>query len=64
MSQQSWRQLGVLLLEDRVQGIGGPNARYENGDSAEYIANIILQALEEGEAEYFAHEHMRDLSAR
>jgi short-subunit dehydrogenase len=35
---------------------------YAGGDSAEYIAEIIAKAIEEGEAEYFAHERMREFA--
>jgi len=39
----------------------GPATDYSSGDTPEYIAEIILKALLEGEAEYFAHERMKQL---
>ena len=33
--------------------------RYAQGDPPELIAGLVLRALEEGEAEYYAHEDMR-----
>lgn len=38
-----------------------PATDYSSGDNPEYIAGIILKALLEGEAEYFAHEQMKQL---
>ncbi|MBR8840200.1 MAG: SDR family oxidoreductase [Stigonema ocellatum SAG 48.90 = DSM 106950] len=38
-----------------------PASDYSSGDTPEYIAGIILKALLEGEAEYFAHERMKQL---
>jgi NAD(P)-dependent dehydrogenase (short-subunit alcohol dehydrogenase family) len=38
---------------------GRPAADYRRGDPPEHVAGLILQALLEGEAEYFAHEDMR-----
>lgn len=45
-------------------GAGGPPPDYSHGDSAEYVAQIILKAILEGEAEYFAHERMRQMENR
>ena len=39
-----------------------PASDYSSGDTPEYIAEIILKALLEGEAEYFAHERMKQLN--
>jgi len=38
-----------------------PATDYSSGDTPDYIAEIILKALLEGDAEYFAHERMRQL---
>ncbi|HEY9690608.1 MAG TPA: SDR family oxidoreductase [Oculatellaceae cyanobacterium] len=40
-----------------------PATDYSDGDTPEYIAQIILKALVEGEAEYFAHERMKQLGS-
>jgi short-subunit dehydrogenase len=44
---------------------GGPSrtpaSAYASGDTPEYVADIIVRALVEGEAEYFAHENMKHL---
>ncbi|MGO8670729.1 MAG: SDR family NAD(P)-dependent oxidoreductase [Capsulimonadaceae bacterium] len=41
-----------------------PRRDYSDGDSPEYIAEIIAKAIEEGGAEYFAHEGMRLMDNR
>jgi len=41
--------------------LGRPPADYTKGDPPEHIAGLILQALIEGGAEYFAHEDMKKL---
>jgi len=38
---------------------GGPGASYAAGDSAEFVAGLIVQAIEGGQAQYFANERMR-----
>jgi len=35
-------------------------AMYEAGDPPKKVAQLILQALQEGDAEYFAHQEMKD----
>ena len=37
---------------------------YSKGDTAEYVAGLILQAIEEGEAEYFANDYIRKLAGK
>jgi short-subunit dehydrogenase len=41
---------------------GGPAADYAAGDSPEFVAGLILTAIEEGEAQYFANERLRQLA--
>jgi NAD(P)-dependent dehydrogenase (short-subunit alcohol dehydrogenase family) len=41
---------------------GGPEADYSLGDPPELVAGLILRALEEGGAQYFANEHLRTLA--
>lgn len=41
---------------------GGPSANYAAGDKPEFIAGLILQAIEEGQAQYFANDHLRKLA--
>jgi short-subunit dehydrogenase len=43
-------------------GGGGPVANYAAGDTAEFVAAIILQAIEEGQAQYFANERLRKMA--
>lgn len=42
----------------------GPAADYSQGDSAEFVADIIVQSIREGEAEYFANERLRQMAGR
>ena len=41
---------------------GGPSTSYADGDSAEFVAGLIVRALEEGKAQYFANERLRQLA--
>lgn len=43
---------------------GGPPSDYSKGDSPEFVAGLILQAIEQGSAQYFANEHMKSLAGR
>ena len=43
---------------------GGPSANYESGDKPEFVAGLIVKAIEEGEAQYFANEHIQKLAGR
>jgi len=39
----------------------GPASNYAEGDSPEHVANLILQAIEKGEAQYFANDRLKQL---
>jgi short-subunit dehydrogenase len=41
---------------------GGPAATYASGDTPEFVAGIILQAIEEGQAQYFANDRLRQMA--
>jgi len=41
---------------------GGPGANYSEGDSPESVADLILNAITEGEAQYFANDRLRQLA--
>ena len=41
---------------------GGPTANYAAGDTPEFVASLILTAIEEGAAQYFANERVKQLS--
>jgi NAD(P)-dependent dehydrogenase (short-subunit alcohol dehydrogenase family) len=41
---------------------GGPPSDYSKGDAPEFVAGLILQAIEQGEAQYFANERLRELA--
>lgn len=43
---------------------GGPVSDYSKGDSAEFVADIVLKAIEEGEAQYFANDYIAKLAGR
>lgn len=40
----------------------GPASSYADGDTPEFVADIIVQAIEEGEAQYFANENLRKMA--
>ncbi len=42
---------------------GGPPSRYAEGDTPEFVAGLILQAIEEGQAQYFANDRLRKMAA-
>jgi short-subunit dehydrogenase len=41
---------------------GGPRSSYADGDTPEFVANLILKAITEGEAQYFANDRLRQLA--
>ncbi len=41
---------------------GGPSADYAAGDKPEFVAGLVLQAIEEGQAQYFANNHLRKMA--
>lgn len=40
----------------------GPSANYADGDTPEYVADLIVKAIEEGGAQYFANDRLRQLA--
>jgi short-subunit dehydrogenase len=40
----------------------GPATNYAGGDKPEFVANIIMKAIEEGQAQYFANDGLRRLA--
>ncbi len=41
---------------------GGPAASYADGDRPEHVAGLVVQAIEQGHAQYFANERLRQLA--
>jgi short-subunit dehydrogenase len=41
---------------------GGPSANYADGDKPEFVASLVLQAVEEGQAQYFANDRLREMA--
>jgi NAD(P)-dependent dehydrogenase (short-subunit alcohol dehydrogenase family) len=41
---------------------GGPSANYADGDKPEFVAGLILKAIEEGHAQYFANDRLRKMA--
>ena len=41
---------------------GGPSANYADGDRPELVAGLVLQAIEEGQAQYFANDRLRKMA--
>jgi short-subunit dehydrogenase len=41
---------------------GGPATNYAEGDTPEFVARLVLQAIEEGQAQYFANDRLRKMA--
>jgi short-subunit dehydrogenase len=41
---------------------GAPTANYADGDKPEFVAGLVLQAIEEGQAQYFANDRLRKMA--
>jgi short-subunit dehydrogenase len=41
---------------------GGPSANYADGDKPEFVAGLVVEALEEGKAQYFANDRLRKMA--
>jgi len=41
---------------------GGPSTNYADGDTPEFVAGLVLRAVEEGQAQYFANERLRKMA--
>ncbi len=41
---------------------GGPRSNYAEGDKPEFVARFVLQAIEEGQAQYFANDRVRKMA--
>ena len=41
---------------------GGPSANYAEGDTPEFVAGLVLKAIEEGGAQYFANDRLRKMA--
>ena len=41
---------------------GGPSTNYAEGDTPEFVAEIVVKAIEEGGAQYFANDRLRQLA--
>ena len=41
---------------------GGPSTVYADGDKPEFVAGLVLQAIEEGQAQYFANDRLRKMA--
>ena len=41
---------------------GGPASDYASGDTPEFVAELILKAIEEGGAQYFANDRLKQLA--
>jgi NAD(P)-dependent dehydrogenase (short-subunit alcohol dehydrogenase family) len=43
-------------------GGAGPSTNYADGDQPEFVAGLVLQAIEEGYAQYFANDRIRKMA--
>lgn len=49
--------------KNRMGKLGaGPASNYAEGDTAEFVAGLILQAIAEGQAQYFANDRLRKMA--
>jgi short-subunit dehydrogenase len=49
--------------KNRMGGGGaGPSTNYAEGDTPEFVASLIVQAIEEGQAQYFANDRLRKMA--
>jgi short-subunit dehydrogenase len=44
--------------------VDGPAASYADGDAPEFVASLILQAIEEGQGQYFANDRIKQLAGQ
>lgn len=49
---------------NRMGATTGPASDYSQGDTAEYVADIIVKSIEEGESEYFANDRLKQMAGR
>ncbi len=47
---------------NRISKTAGPPADYSKGDTPEFVAEIIIKAILEGEPQYFANDRIRQLA--
>src|ERR1700688_1022286 len=40
----------------------GPSSHYGDGDKPEFVAGLVLQAIDEGQAQYFANDRLRKMA--
>jgi short-subunit dehydrogenase len=40
----------------------GPSSNYADGDKPEFVAGLVRQAIEEGQAQYFANDRLRNMA--
>ena len=43
---------------------GGPASNYAAGDKPEFVAGLILKAIEQGDAQYFANDKLKSLAGK
>lgn len=49
--------------KNRMGKLGaGPASNYAEGDTAEFVAGLILEAIAEGQAQYFANDRLRKMA--
>jgi hypothetical protein len=41
---------------------GGPSSNHAEGDKPEFVAGLVLQVIEEGQAQYFANDRLRKMA--
>jgi short-subunit dehydrogenase len=41
---------------------GGPSTNYADGDTPEFVADLVLRAIDQGQAQYFANDRLRKMA--
>lgn len=55
---------GKARMGSPGENSGGPASNYANGDTPEFVAGLILKAIEEGQAQYFANDNLKKLAGQ
>jgi hypothetical protein len=48
----------------RSSDVDGPASSYADGDTPEFVASLILKAIEEGQGQYFANDRIKQLAGQ
>ena len=52
----------VADIDHHFGRVDGPSTNYADGDTPEFVAELIVKAIEDGGAQYFANDRLRQLA--